>query len=122
MTKKRPHPYARMQGPTEDVMDKTPVAMPIGWDKPDPLHEQIARLVREAVQAETGEEVGDFDEEDDFVEEDEDLLDFSAYEFPEIQEDYLEPPPEVALPQAAQEEQPKEPDPGVVDPEKEPEA
>lgn len=56
-----------------EVLDSTPVALPVGFKRPLSLNEQIRRLVKNelsnraaAVGAESFEEADDFDCEDDF--------------------------------------------------------
>jgi hypothetical protein len=95
---RRPSRYGR---PDPEKLDDTPIEMPLGARRPRPLQELIARMVKEAVEDETGEEFDDIEEEDDFEEEDPDTLDFSPYEFAEIQEEYpveQEPAPPKARP------------------------
>ena len=71
----------------EKKMDRTPVEMPLGYCEPTPIQEIIARMVREAVAIERGEEFETMDEADDFdmPDEDDGLLDMSPYELTEIQ-------------------------------------
>lgn len=56
-----------------EVLDATPVAMPVGWSRPPSLQDQVRRFVRQelsrqAAEAgmETFEEADDFDVGDDF--------------------------------------------------------
>lgn len=97
---KRSPSWARLSHPVTDDLDRTPVAMPAGFTRPTPLHEIIAKLVREAVEAEKGEDFETMEEADDFEEDPEhaELLDMSNYTFENIQDDYdgasLEEPPE----------------------------
>ena len=87
---------------------------------PTPLHQLIARAVQVAVQEEKGEQYDSITEEDDFEEEDPETLDFSPYEFQEIQEDYV--PYETEVPNNGQESEPAEqvtgdsPDPNDSEP------
>ena len=81
---------------TMDVLDDTPVASPSNMSIPTPLHQLIARAVQVAVQEEKGEDYDSITEEDDFEEEDPETLDFSPYEFAEIQEDYFPDPTEIS--------------------------
>jgi len=54
-----------------EVLDKTPVEMPLGYEKPESLESMIARMIRTtSVQAakagfETAEEADDFDDDDE---------------------------------------------------------
>lgn len=71
-------------GPTEpEKLDTTPVEMPLGYAKPTPISELIARAVHEQIQAQSEEEHETFEEANDFEPEDPDVLDFSAYEIHE---------------------------------------
>lgn len=76
--------------PTEDEpkMDTTPLEMPVGYMTPTPLQDLIAKMVREAVAVETGDEVETMEEANDLEVEDEDLLlDFSPYELQDVPDD-----------------------------------
>lgn len=72
---------------SERELDTTPVEMPIGSVRPTPLHDLIARMVRQAVSDETEVDFEAFDEADDFEEEDPDTLDLSAYQLSETNEE-----------------------------------
>lgn len=71
----------------EKKLDTTPIAMPLGAMHPTPLSEIIARMVRQAVQEEQGEEFETLEESDDFEIDDDELLDLSPYEFDDLIED-----------------------------------
>lgn len=56
-----------------EILDKTPVAIPVGYKKPEPLHDILNRLVSQKFsqllldsETETFEEADDFDCDDDF--------------------------------------------------------
>lgn len=73
-----------------EIPDQRPVSIPVGWERPLSLEEQMKRLIRtelsvraQAMEQETFEEADDFD-----VDEDPDIL--SPYEIP--QEAALEAP------------------------------
>ena len=76
-----------------EKLDLTPIAIPIGNKKPLSLQEEIQRFIRSEI-SENAESKGEetFEEADDFEEENPETLDLSNYEFPEIQEDYIEAP------------------------------
>lgn len=95
---------SRYGAPDPEKLDQTPVEMPMGATRPSPIHELIARMVREAVQNETGDEFESMEEADDFEEDDPDVMDMSAYEFDEIQEDYTPPLDPVEIPPEAPQE------------------
>ncbi len=114
-----PHRWGNPNGDKEDV-DTTPLAMPMGYAIPTPLHELISRMVRQAVELETGEEMETETEADDFEEESDELLDMSKYEFVEIQEDYVAPEPEREAEPEPEPEPPTGdlPDPDAPEPDK----
>ena len=100
----------RMGNPQGDPenLDTTPVAMPAGYCRPTPIQEILARMVKEAIEVERGEEFETEEEADDFEEEDPAVLDMSPYTFENIQDDYIpdhflasEPPTETAEPPEA---------------------
>lgn len=111
--------YERMTGKPDRQLDNTPVEMPFGSCRPTPLQDLIARMVREAVQAEKGDEFETFEESNDFEEEDPDTLDLSRYELQElprelvedfsIEEDDPDPAPETGDPPDQNEEEPDKP-------------
>ncbi len=104
----------------KEELDCTPVEIPLGAELPESLEDQIRRFV--TLELDTrDDQTTTFEEEDDFTEENPDVLDFSQYEFPEIQEDYESPP--LDPPQAPQEaDMPAEVSGDTPDPPAEPEA
>lgn len=80
--------YTRMRGCPEEPEDNTPLEMPLGRHRPLSLQDFIARSVRDALAAESGEDFETWEESDDFEEDDPDTLDFSRYE---LHETSLEP-------------------------------
>lgn len=83
-----------------EKLNAEPVALPIGASQPTPLHVLVARMVREHVAAERDVQPGSLEEEDDFEEDDPDVLDFSSqYTLSELQEE--------AIPSALLEEEPQ---------------
>lgn len=83
--------HSRMQGAPERQLDTTPVEMPLGASRPTPLQDIVARMVREAVAIEKGEEFETWEEQNDFDEEDPDTLDLSPYELQEIDHEEIDP-------------------------------
>jgi hypothetical protein len=82
-------PSSRLSSGREfDELDETPIEMPFNCKRPTRLQDMIATMVKEAVEAEKGDEFETMDEADDFTEEDPNLLDMSPYEFETIQDDY----------------------------------
>jgi len=73
-----PKRYGNPNGDPE-MLDTTPIEMPLGAMQPTPIHELIARMVRQAVAEETDEDPESFNEANDFEEEDDTLLDMSPY-------------------------------------------
>ncbi len=77
-----------------EINDKTPVAMPLGYERPEPLSHLIARLVRvESIKAQSmGKE--SFEESDDFeVDEDNDAI-ASTYQMTQMQEEHVRERPQ----------------------------
>ncbi|AXL15455.1 hypothetical protein [Microviridae sp.] len=104
----------RYGSPDPEQLDTTPMEMPLGAQAPTPLHEIIARMVRQAVDVETNDEHESFDEANDFEEEDEATLDMSPYTLVDMEPDqYEEPEPE---PAPAEEQPGDPPDPDEEEP------
>ncbi len=62
-------------------MDNTPVDMPIGMERPPSMRELVQEYVEGALsQRAQDEQMGTFEEEDDFEADDPDLLDLSGFE------------------------------------------
>lgn len=102
-----------------DELDLTPIEMPFDACKPATLQEMVARYVRQAVSLERDEEFETPEEADDFEPEDEMTLDFSPYEFDELNDGLgsavvEDPPPEEDSPSV---EPPTGDDPDPNDPE-----
>lgn len=73
-----------------EIPDKTPVAMPLGYERPEPLESMIARMIRvESLKAKKeGKET--FEESDDFsIEDDEEVKFTSDHQFTDLQEEEL---------------------------------
>lgn len=83
--------YSRMQGAPDRKLDTTPIEMPLGACRPTPLQDIVARMVREAIAVEAGEEPETWEESNDFEEEDPDILDFSPYELQELPDEAVDP-------------------------------
>lgn len=79
--------YSRMQGPPDRPLDTTPIEMPLGAGRPESLDSMIARMVRQVVAQESGNQQESFEEADDFEEEDPEILDFSKYELQTLHEE-----------------------------------
>ncbi len=73
-------------------IDDTPVEMPV--QKPEKTSERIARMIAEQLaQRAQAQGFGTWEEEEDFEDEDPNLLDFTNYELDELQGDELLPDP-----------------------------
>lgn len=122
---------ARYSQPDPEENDGVPVEMPLGACRPTPLSELLARAVHEMVQQQTEEDYETPEEADDFEEDDPDTLDFSEYEFDDVEPEPLqapEPSPEAvetAIKEdaaEASESSPEAPEAAPVPPEQAPEA
>lgn len=62
-----------------EKLDTTPMAIPLGFSEPETLAEQIKRLTKQSLAEFTGsDDVGTFDDEDDFDIEDDYMEDFET--------------------------------------------
>lgn len=87
------------RGPDPEKCDPTPKELPVGAVIPDTLEDIVARLLHEQRTKETMQGYETPEEADDFEDDDIDtLLDFSPYELPEVQEEYLTLPAGESLP------------------------
>lgn len=88
-----------------ETNDEPPMALPLDCKTPTPLHQLIARMVQQHVQAETEEEHETFEEANDFdvPEEGDPLLDMSPYTLHELREE-AEPGEDSAPPQESRED------------------
>lgn len=87
-------------------LDTTPLELPAGVTAPRPLADVIARMVRDAIQEEKGEEFETPEEADDFDMDDDELLDLSPYEMTDLTEE--EPLPKPTLRVDTSEDEPDE--------------
>lgn len=83
----------------EEIPDKRPIAVPLGYEVPESLSDMIARMVRthSVIAARNGAET--FEESDDFDVDDEEMT--SQYELKPMQEEYVQPKPVVTPPAPA---------------------
>ncbi|AXL15460.1 hypothetical protein [Microviridae sp.] len=97
MAKRKLNPFRIFRGRKTEPkkLDPTPMELPAGYATPRPLAEVIAGMVRQAVEAEKGEEFETPEEADDFDMDDDDLLDMSPYELNELTEQEPLPKPHV---------------------------
>lgn len=77
-------PQTRYGRDEHEVLDPTPLEMPIGYGRPTPIHDLIASMVRQELANEKNEEFETIEENDDFEEEDPALLDLSPYTLREL--------------------------------------
>lgn len=95
---------AKYNAQGQEVPDKTPIALPVGYSAPEPLEQMIARLVRaESSRAhQQGKET--FEEADDLELDDEPELN-SPHQFTDMQEETLDfpiaPPAKAQAPKSA---------------------
>lgn len=68
-----------------EILDTTPVEIPLGCSVPTPLSELIARAVHAELDRKEAEGLESWDEANDFEEEDPEALDMSAYELTEME-------------------------------------
>ncbi len=69
-----------------EIPDPIPLEMPIGMEQPPSMRELVQEYVRSEMSQQAAEaDMGTFEEEDDFDEEDEALLDLSGFEVHEFE-------------------------------------
>ncbi len=96
-----------------EVLDRTPLAIPLSAKTPPSLNEIVARYVGTALAQQSEDDLESWDEANDFDDVDDDLLDMSPYELTELEPEAGEPPDSLDGPEA----------PGLdVDPEPPPKA
>ena len=84
--------------------DPTPVAIPIGYQQPDTMEEMVQQYVRREMSAYAQtQDMGTFEEEDDFEETDSEEMGLSGYEVHEYDMAPEEPEPDASPPEAAPE-------------------
>lgn len=82
-----------------EVLDKTPVAMPFGYEKPESLTDMIARMIRSTnIRASQSGKFETIEEADDFEVDEPEMT--SPYEFQEMQAErpFSEPPKSAQTP------------------------
>ncbi len=79
-----------------EVLDKTPVEIPIGYHEPESLADQMRRFITEEVsRAAESVDAGSFDQEDDFEDDDPMLTNYELTDMQEVEEiDWDDPPAE----------------------------
>jgi len=71
-----------------EILDTTPVEMPLGYEKPESLSDMIARMIRTAnIQAAKTGQIESIEEADDFDTEDDEPEMVSNYQMTDMQED-----------------------------------
>ncbi len=92
-----------------ELLDPVPLEMPIGYGGPPSMRELVQEYVRETMSESREPELGSFEEEDDFGEEEPELLDLSGFEVVEYEmvEEFAPEAPASPAPPAA--EPPAEP-------------
>ncbi len=69
-----------------EVLDNTPVEMPIGYEEPESLADQMRRFIRDEVSAARDEDQGSFEDEDDFEDDDPPLTNYELTDMQEVEE------------------------------------
>ncbi len=69
-----------------EVLDNTPVEMPVGYNHPESLADQMRRFIRDEVSAARETDQGSFEEEDDFYEDEETLTQYEMTDMQEVEE------------------------------------
>jgi len=89
-----------------EILDTTPVEMPLGYEKPESLSDMIARMIKTAnIQAARTGQIESIEEADDFDTEDDEPEMVSNYQMTDMQEDQPWQPipkPTSSQPQPAQ--------------------
>lgn len=67
-------------------LDQTPVEIPVGYELPESLADQMRRFIREEVSAARDEDQGSFEDEDDFYDDQEALTDYEMTDMQEVEE------------------------------------
>lgn len=87
----------------QEIPDDTPVEIPAGMARPESLAEQMARLIAKEVADQAQAQGFDtWEEDEDFEDDDPNLLNFTDYEFTELQEEDDLPDPYPHHPPAQQ--------------------
>lgn len=50
-----------------EILDQTPVSLPLNYDRPEPLHLRIRRMILEATATQNGDDVETIDDANDFL-------------------------------------------------------
>ena len=50
-----------------EILDQTPVSLPLRYDRPEPIHMRIRRMILEATSAQKGDDVESLDDANDFL-------------------------------------------------------
>ncbi len=88
---------ARVRVP--EVLDPIPLELPVGYNAEPSMRDLVQEYVRGALSQQAAEEnLGTFEEEDDFEEENPELLDLSGYEITEFEMVDENPAPDAAPP------------------------
>ncbi len=69
-----------------EILDNTPVEMPVGYEHPESLADQMRRFIRDEVSAARDEDQGSFEDEDDFEDDDPLLTDYELTDMQEVEE------------------------------------
>ncbi len=69
-----------------EVLDNTPIEIPVGYELPESLADQMRRFIREEVSAARDEDQGSFEDEDDFEDDEPLLTNFELTDMQEVEE------------------------------------
>nr|QQL13327.1 MAG: hypothetical protein [Microviridae sp.] len=82
---------ATLNNDGSEMLDQTPVALPLKYDRPEPIHQRIRRMILQAISEQSGDDVETLDDANDFEIPD----DPSSYDTGYTEPD-LEPTPQLA--------------------------
>ena len=71
-----------------EKLDPTPVEMPVGFHQPKPLAEMMREFLKAELADRDQEELETFEEANDFADESDELMDMSAYQFTDMDEEW----------------------------------
>lgn len=76
-----------------EILDQTPVSLPLNYDRPEPLHLRIRRMILEATAAQKGDDVETIDDANDFLIPDDPSSFDTSYTEPDYDPSLPEPEP-----------------------------
>ncbi len=91
-----------------EILDNTPVEMPVGFEEPESLADQMRRFIKDEVSAARDEDQGSFEDEDDFEDDDPVLTDYELTDMQEVEEIVMDDENEEKEVQEVTKEEPQE--------------